>query len=66
VLLRQKAIKVKDAIPYIEPLVFLSAPNIRLELRDTAAFGVCLRDVEAVPGQPGQPGILAAVKSRTC
>jgi serine/threonine protein kinase len=65
-LLRQKAIKVKDAIPYIEPLVFLSAPDIRCDLRDTAAYGVCLRDIDAAPGQPERPGILAAVRGRNC
>ncbi len=65
-LLRQKAVKVKDSIPYIEPLVFLSAPDLKLELRDTAAYGVCLRDLEAAPGQPERPGILAAVRGRNC
>lgn len=65
-LLRQKAVKIKDAIPFIEPLVFLSAPELRCELRDTAAFGVCLRDVEAIPGQPERLGILAAVRGRNC
>src|SRR3954469_9158056 len=65
-LLRQKAVKVKESVPYIEPLVFLSAPDLKLELRDTAAYGVCLRDLEAVPGQPERPGILAAVRGRNC
>jgi serine/threonine protein kinase len=65
-LLRQKAVKVKDSIPYIEPLVFLSAPNLQCDLRNTAAYGVCLRDLEAAPGQPERPGILAAVRGRNC
>jgi hypothetical protein len=65
-LLRQKAVRTKDAFPFIEPLVFLSAPNLVLELRDTAAYGVCLRDLEAGPGRPERPGILAAVRSRNC
>ena len=65
-LLRQKAVRVKDSIPYIEPLVFLSAPNLRCDLRDTAAYGVCLRDLEAAAGQPERPGILAAVRNRNC
>src|SRR5262245_16510162 len=63
---RQKAIKVKEAVPFIEPLVFLSAPEIVCELRDTAAYGVCLRDRDASPGQPERPGILAAVRRREC
>lgn len=65
-LLRQKAVKAKDAFPFIEPLVFLSAPDLKLELRDTAAFGVCLRDLEAAPGRAERPGILAAVRGRKC
>src|SRR3954447_14687023 len=65
-LLRQKAIRIKDSFPFIEPLVFLSAPELVLELRDTAAFGVCLRDLEAAPGRAERPGILAAVRGRNC
>ena len=65
-LLRQKAVRIKDSVPYIEPLVFLSAPDLKLELRDTAAYCVCLRDLEAAPRQPERPGILAAVRSRNC
>jgi hypothetical protein len=65
-LLRQKAVRVKDAFPFIEPLVFLSALDLRCDLRDTAAYGVCLRDLEAAPGQPERPGILAAVRGRSC
>ena len=65
-LLRQKAVKVKDSIPYIEPLVFLSAPNFQCDLRDTAAYGICLRDLEVASGQPERPGILAAVRGRNC
>lgn len=65
-LLRQKAIRVKDVVPFIEPLVFLSAPNLQCDLRDTASSGVCLRDQDPSPGQPARPGILAAVKRRGC
>ncbi len=63
---RQKAVKVKDSVPFIEPLVFLSAPEVVCELRDTAAYGVSLRDRDASPGQPERPGILAAVRRRDC
>src|SRR5262245_7456452 len=65
-LLRQKGVRAKDAFPFIEPLVFLSAPDIVCELRDTAAYGVCLRDLEAAPGRAERPGILAAVRGRNC
>ncbi|MFO0881530.1 MAG: BREX system serine/threonine kinase PglW [Gemmataceae bacterium] len=65
-LLRQKAVRPRDAFPFIEPLVFLSAPDMKLDLRDTAAFGVCLRDLESAPGRPERPGILAAVRNRNC
>jgi len=60
---RQKAVKVKGSVPFVEPLVFLADPNVRCELRDTAAYGVCLRDVDATPDRPG---IMAAVKRREC
>ena len=63
---RQKAVKVKGAVPFVEPLVFLAAPDVRCDLLDTAAYGVCLRDAEATAGQPERPGILAAVKRRDC
>jgi serine/threonine protein kinase len=65
-LLRQKAVKIKDAMPFVEPLVFLSAPDLQCDLRDTAAYGVCLRDLDAAAGQPERPGILAAVRGRNC
>src|SRR5262249_54777961 len=63
---RQKATKVRGSVPFVEPLVFLSAPDIVCKLRDTAAYGVCLRDRDASPGQPERPGILAAVRRRDC
>src|SRR5205823_11876792 len=44
----------------------LSAPEVVCELQGTAAYGVCLRDRDASPGQPERPGILAAVRRREC
>jgi hypothetical protein len=44
---RQKAVKVKGSLPWVEALVFLSAPNLQCDLRDTAAYRVCLRDRDA-------------------
>src|SRR5262245_14694328 len=63
---RQKVVKAKGSVPWIDALVFLSAPNVQCDLRDTAAFRVCLRDREASPGQPERPGLLAAVRRREC
>src|SRR4051812_10345930 len=63
---RQKAVKTKGSVPFVEPLVFLADPNVRCDLRDTAGYGVCLRDVDATAGQPERPGIVAAVKRREC
>ena len=63
---RQKAAKRTGSIPFIEPLIFLSAPDLRCDLRDTAASSICLRDIESGKGQPERPGILAAVISRKC
>jgi hypothetical protein len=63
---RQKAVKVKGSLPWVEALVFLAAPNVRCELRGTAAYRVCLRDRDASPGQPERPGLLAAVRRREC
>jgi serine/threonine protein kinase len=63
---RQKAVKIKGSLPWVEALVFLSAPDIRCELRDTAAYRVCLRDRDGSPGHPERPGLLAAVRRREC
>jgi serine/threonine protein kinase len=63
---RQKAVKVKGSLPWVEALVFLSAPDVRCDLRDTAAYRVCLRDRDTSPGQPERPGLLAAVRRREC
>src|SRR5262249_34030353 len=62
----QKAVRAKGSVPFIEPLIFLSAEDLRCDLRDTAAYRVCLRDREASPGHPERPGLLAAVRRREC
>src|SRR5437879_5714162 len=41
---RQKAWKRKGQLPFIEALVFCSAPDLRCELQGTARYRVCLRD----------------------
>lgn len=57
---RQRACRTRGQIPFIEPLVFCSAPNLKLELRGEAAYGVCLRDKEGISG------VMAAFLNRSC
>jgi serine/threonine protein kinase len=66
VLQRQRACKNKGTVPFIEPLIFCSAPGLQLELQGTAAYRVCLRDREQAGDVEGRPGILAAIKNRQC
>jgi serine/threonine protein kinase len=65
---RQRAFKNKGQVPYIEALVFCSAPELKFELQGTAAQRVCLRDREKEKNvsSPARPGILAAILRREC
>lgn len=63
---RQKACKSKGQVPFVEALVFCSAPDLRCELQGTAHYHVCLRDRAAEGEKPARPGILAAIKRREC
>jgi serine/threonine protein kinase len=63
---RQKAFQKKGRIPFIEALVFCSAPDLVCELQGNARLRVCLRDREAEGDKPARPGILAAVMRRDC
>lgn len=63
---RQKACKTKGQVPFIEAIVFCSAPDLRCELQGTARHHVCLRDRAAEGDKPARPGILAAIKRREC
>ncbi|MBX6314303.1 MAG: protein kinase, partial [Isosphaeraceae bacterium] len=63
---QQRACKNKGQVPFIEPLVFCSAPELRFELQGTAAHRVCLRDREKSGETPARPGILAAIMRREC
>src|SRR5262249_29608558 len=63
---RQKAVKVKGSLPWVEALVFLSAPSLRSGWGAPAVSRVCLRARDASPGQPERPGLLAAVRRREC
>ena len=66
VLRRQRASKGKVEIPFIEPLIFCSAHDLKFELKGMAANRVCLRDREASQGLPERAGILAAIGRRAC
>ena len=63
---RQKACKGKGQVPFIEAIVFCSAPELRCELQGNARYHVCLRDVAAAGDKPARPGIMAAIKRREC
>ena len=63
---RQKVCKKKGQLPFLEALVFCSAPDLRCELLGTAHYRVCLRDRERDRDRPSRPGIMAAIKRREC
>ena len=58
-------------VPFIEPLVFLSAPQVNCNLTGTGRLRVCLRDVgdrtaASSSAQPARAGIIAAICQRNC
>ena len=63
---KQKAFKKKGQPPFVEALVFCSAPDLRCELQGNARFRVCLRDRDAAADKPARPGIMAAIMHREC
>ncbi len=63
---RQKACQKKGRIPFIEALVFCSAPDLKCDLQGNARLRVRLRDRAAEGERPARPGILAAVMQRDC
>lgn len=64
---RQRAFRKKDArLPFIEALVFCSAPGLHIELAGNAAHRVCLRDSDDSSSGANRPGIMAAIRSRKC
>lgn len=63
---KQKAFKNKGQIPFLEALVFCSAPDLRNELQGNARLRVCLRDRPATENAPARPGIMAALLRREC
>src|SRR5262245_55388187 len=60
---RQKAVT-KTRTPFVEPLVFLSAPHVNCMREAAARHGVHSRDAEAAEGRPDRPGIAAALTGR--
>ena len=63
---RQKAFQKKGRVPFIEALVFCSAPDLVCELQGNARLRVCLRDRDKEGDKPARPGIMAAVMRRDC
>lgn len=63
---RQRASKKKHRLPFLEALVFCSAPGLKCDLTGNARFRVCLRDKEASSGREARPGIMAAITHRDC
>ncbi|PQO28934.1 BREX system serine/threonine kinase PglW [Blastopirellula marina] len=63
---RQKAFKKKGQPPFVEALVFCSAPELRNELQGNARLRVCLRDRPASGDKPARQGIMAALLRREC
>jgi serine/threonine protein kinase len=60
----QAATRRTGKVPFIEPLVFLSAPDLRCDLTGTGRLRVCLRDRDDGPSP--RPGIMAALQRREC
>jgi serine/threonine protein kinase len=67
----QAAARRGNKVPFIEPLVFLSAPDLQCDLTGTGNLGVCLRDRDEGRAADGRviaarPGIMAAIRQRNC
>ncbi len=63
---KQKALKKKGRLPYLDALVFCSATELHCELTGNARARVCLRDKPATDDRPERPGIMAALINREC
>ncbi len=60
---RQKACS-KIRLPYLDVLIFCSAPDLQCLLEGTARYRVCLRDKDATDQRPARPGIISALLDR--
>ena len=64
---RQRSVRKKQhQFPFIEPLIFCSAEQLQIELRDNAAHHICGRDRDATPERPAWSGIISALEQRDC
>ena len=63
---RQRAFQGKRGTPFIEPLTFLSADRLTLNLPFEAQHGLCLKDRPAQGALPERAGIMAAIQRRDC
>jgi nuclease-like protein len=52
-------------VPYIEPLIFLSAPGLRCDLEGAAQHGICLRQDTAGEGFPDIVNVLSGLSETT-
>src|SRR5262245_35807136 len=60
-LLRSQKACNKIRVPFVEPLVFLSAPNINCMLDPAARHGTYVRDTDPQGDRPGRAGIVTAL-----
>ena len=63
---QQKMFRGKQRLPFIEALVFCSAPDLKCDLQGTAKFRVCLRDRLETETIPARAGIIATLLRREC
>jgi serine/threonine protein kinase len=63
---RQKACRNKGPLPFVEALVFCSAPDLACDLQGNARLRICLRDRDAAGDTPVRAGIVAAIMRRDC
>jgi hypothetical protein len=63
-LLKPRMTAQKGAMPWLEALVFLSDPDIQVDLPGAARNRVAVPDREPAEGRPGRKGILAALINR--
>lgn len=63
---KQKAFKKKGQPPFVEAVLFCSAPDLRCDLQGNARHRVLLRDRPAEGDKPARKGIMAAIMRREC
>lgn len=64
---RQKAVKKdRNAIPFIEAVVFLSAEDLHFELKGNATQRLCLRQRVSIGNSETVPDVMGVIKRREC